>query len=103
MNIKQLALLIAVCAMPALADDNLRCGNLLVQVGDSTSRVLERCGAPQTRSTSIEPVFATNRRGETDQVGSIEVQRWSYDRGSNQFAARLRFEDGELKRIDYDY
>ncbi|HSC81429.1 MAG TPA: DUF2845 domain-containing protein [Chitinolyticbacter sp.] len=97
-----LSLFLLLAAVPALADDNLRCGNLLVQVGDSTSRVLERCGAPQARSTSIEPVFASNRRGETDQVGSVEVQRWNYDRGSNQFAARLRFEDGELMRIDFD-
>jgi len=103
MQLRQLALLIGLCAAPALADENLRCGNLLVAIGDSTGRVLERCGTPQARSTSIEPVFATNRRGKTEQVGSVEVQRWRYDRGSNQFTAQLRFEDGELKRIDYDY
>ncbi|UXY17076.1 DUF2845 domain-containing protein [Chitiniphilus purpureus] len=96
-----LCLLLA--AAPLHADSTLRCGNLLVQPGDSASHVIGRCGAPQTRATSVEPVFATNRHGRTHQVGSIEVQRWTYDRGPNQFNARLRFEDGTLQRIDFDY
>ena len=80
--------------MPALA---MRCGGELVSRGLHLVEVLERCGEPMFQRGYVE------YRGY--EVGiylgsSMVVDEWVYDLGPQKFRRRLRFEDGELRRID---
>ncbi|MGH7107534.1 MAG: DUF2845 domain-containing protein [Acetobacteraceae bacterium] len=81
----------ALCLMAARYAwaDNMRCGNKLIQAGDTMVTVRALCGAP-----------AAVDHGVKDQ-GPVEVtvETWTYNRGSNQFMVRIRFVDGKAAWI----
>ncbi|MBX5460280.1 MAG: DUF2845 domain-containing protein [Steroidobacteraceae bacterium] len=96
-----LTLVATLVAAPSRAE-TLRCGNVLIQPGDSASYVLARCGEPNAREQITEPVFARRPNGTTYQVGTTTREIWRYERRRGQFPARLTFEGGELKKLEYD-
>jgi Protein of unknown function (DUF2845) len=59
----------------------MRCGNRLIEKGDSILSVKLLCGAP----TLVERSFTVNR---------APVETWTYNRGPGQFLVRIRFVDG---------
>jgi hypothetical protein len=71
----------------ASADDSFRCGSELVNPGDSTVKVLLRCGQPSYREM-LNPGVEGSR-----------VERWFYNCGSNGFLYVLRFVEGTLETI----
>ena len=84
----------ALLTMPALA---MRCGGELVSRGLHLVEVLERCGDPVFRREHVE------YRGYQFGVylaSPVLVDEFVYDLGPQKFRRRLRFEDGELRRID---
>jgi hypothetical protein len=81
----------------------MRCGNRLVDRGDSAARVQRLCGEPtQVTRRLVERERAVHRRGPGGVVIServtvtVEVQEWVYDRGPRRLVRVLTFEDGEL-------
>lgn len=80
---------------------SLRCKGRIVDVGDSTAKVLSLCGEPATRVTSQAPVRAGNVNGFTRFVGFSTSEQWVYDRGWGKFPAVLIFDDGVLRRIEH--
>ncbi|RME32534.1 MAG: DUF2845 domain-containing protein [Gammaproteobacteria bacterium] len=74
-------------AIDTAAASSLRCGNLLVLVGDSKYRVLDRCGEPDHRERIS---------------GDLErpVEEWVYHRGPQRFTRILTFEGSTLIRIE---
>jgi hypothetical protein len=91
----------AALARPAGAE-TLRCGNKLIQPGDSAGEVLAKCGEPTSRYTISEPIRARNAGGGTRVVGTTEIDVWRYDRGSRSFPAVLKFEGGVLKTLEFE-
>jgi Protein of unknown function (DUF2845) len=66
-------------APAALADDNFRCGDQLVMVGDTAASLLERCGEPTAR----------------------EPDHWIYARGADQYTVVVYISpDGTVGQIE---
>ncbi len=97
-------------AEPASA---FRCGTRLVNVGDTSWEVLNKCGPPQQRDTWIEkrierayrmPDLDFERPEESrvpvGVVTYITVEEWMYNPGPSQFIRILRFENNRLVRIE---
>ena len=92
------------------AETTLRCGGGLVSVGDTTSKVFEKCGEPTNESkweeghnTYISQIY--NYEKERYQLpelikGPILMELWTYDLGSNKFIRYLHFANGRLIRIE---
>jgi hypothetical protein len=81
----------------------LRCGNKIVNSGDSKYKILARCGEPdfvETREKFHPP--GCNGYGATGfpicHVEFIEV--WTYNFGPHKFIKELVFRDGVLKDIN---
>ncbi|MEH3022591.1 MAG: DUF2845 domain-containing protein [Pseudomonas oryzihabitans] len=80
--------------LPALAQASLRCGQSLVEEGDSVEQVLAACGAPAERK--INP--PAPRNNNVPNFNAVETQFWTY--GPENGAARhLKFIDGKLVEI----
>lgn len=86
----------------ASAAEAMRCGNRLVQRGDSRYQVRQLCGEPQdvVRSQALRQVTLQVVPGVFDTVAqAVPVERWTYDFGPNRFQRHLVFENGTLVRI----
>lgn len=98
---------------PAMA---LRCGSDLVVEGDSQSRVLKKCGEPEsTYSRTIVRsgglALASHGNDTLQQLAfdkvavEIQVEEWEYSFGPRRFGRRILFENGRVVKIelmDYD-
>jgi hypothetical protein len=96
-----LALAAAVAsAAGARADDTVRCGNALITVGMVEPQVLAKCGQPKHKDVTEVPQRVRRSGGTSAVIGTLRVERWTYDRGYGQFPALLTFTDGKLKSIE---
>jgi len=102
-----LAALALVCALPAGADDSMRCGRHLVGTGDGKDKVRKLCGEP----SDVAFVGSIKRRtapayGSSDYVWfgpavvELPIEVWTYNFGSSKLLRKLRFEGDELVHID---
>jgi len=97
-----LVALFAVAIVPTLgnAQDTFRCGNELVSPGLSAEEVVAKCGQPDEKEVTEEPIRARNAGGGSRVIGTAIVEHWTYARGQGQFPALLRIEEGELKSVE---
>ncbi len=86
---------------------SFRCKNDLVNVGDSKSSALLKCGQPVVKDSFCKPVEPP---GPGKAAGSTRVivnppcetvDEWTYNPGYGQFMTTLRFESGKLVSITY--
>lgn len=116
--VKRLFLLILVALFVQLwlytdvaADETtLRCGGGLVSIGDTSSKVFEKCGEPANESkweeghnTYISQLYDYEKeRYQLPELikGPILMELWTYDLGSNKFIRYLHFANGRLIRIE---
>jgi hypothetical protein len=91
---------LALSASAAVADDTLRCGNAIIDVGMVAEQVIDRCGEPKSKAVEDVPVRQRTKSGGVNTIGTTRVERWTYDRGYGQFPALLTFEAGKLKSIE---
>lgn len=82
--------------------DGFRCGQRLVNTGDSKEQVQVRCGQPQSQDRWVEEEISY----DTDQAGhriqrvvTIPVDRWVYNLGPTSFLRILLFRRGHLTEI----
>jgi hypothetical protein len=92
---RQKILLYIVCltisgVLTAVDAYGLRCGNDLVDVGDSKIDVLAKCGEPVVRDEWYEE--ESFRRSSV----SIRVEEWTYNFGPTRFIYFLKFKNGRL-------
>jgi len=95
-----LTLLVAATA-PSFAD-TLRCGSSLIKEGDTQGYVQEKCGEPESMQTYTEPVYARRENGTSYEVGTTSKDVWRYKRSSGSFPAVLTFEQGVLKKLEFE-
>jgi hypothetical protein len=91
---------LALSVSAAFADDTLRCGNAIIDVGMVAAQVVDRCGEPKSKQVEDVPVRQRTKSGGVNTIGSTRVERWTYERGYGQFPALLTFEAGKLKSIE---
>ena len=86
----------------ALADSmTLRCGNKLVEIGDTADAVRRVCGEPDSIERDTKTFRNGGRLGGICFHGTVPIERWRYDRGSTRFTAILVLADGKLVRISF--
>lgn len=66
--------------------DMMRCGNKLIEKGDSVVTVRALCGAP----TSVEQSFTPS---------NVPMEIWTYNRGPQQFIMTIRIVNGTVVAI----
>ena len=101
-------------ASSAARADGLRCGDHLASVGSSLYEVAATCGDPDATEHFTELRVIERRvlvpcivHGESrmcervipEQI-EIQVDRWTYDFGSNRFIEFARFEQGVLVHVN---
>jgi len=88
---------------------SMRCGTLLVSLGDTKLETLLKCGEPVWRETVADgygPGFYLHRDGRTFRTYSGFFEEWTYNFGPQQFMRILRFQNGRLADIqlgEYGY
>ncbi len=91
------------------ATSNLRCGSRIISVGDTTYDVRQKCGRPDLIDAWEEAAHGYvshfydygHERYRLPYLvkGPIQMERWTYDFGSNRLIQHLIFENGYLIRI----
>jgi Protein of unknown function (DUF2845) len=72
----------------------MRCGNGLVQVGDSMAAVKALCGSHTTTTRG-------STSGQSQTVGAeVPVETWTYNRGPSQLLVNIRFVNGQVVGIE---
>ncbi len=69
--------------------DTMRCGNRLIEVGDSMAAVQALCGAPATVQQGVK----------ASGTAEVPVETWTYNRGPNQLLVNIRFVNGQVVEI----
>lgn len=82
----------------------MRCGHVLVDVGDHKIDVLKKCGEPTLteRRTRIvgQELHHPGRTLDISQYEEIIIDEWTYNFGPRKLMQFLRFENNILKEID---
>jgi hypothetical protein len=93
-------LTIGICffAYDALA---FRCGDGVISIGDTKSRVLIECGKPTYKEkVGSKDVYTNDESNRKRRKSSKKVEQWSYNCGEGNFVYVLEFEGGKLVRED---
>ena len=99
----RVALLITLTVFaPAAFAETLRCGSSLVAEGATQGYVVDKCGAPDSKQTFTEPVYARRLDGTSYENGTVSRDVWRYKRGARSFPAILTFEGGVLRKIEFE-
>jgi len=78
-----------------------RCGNGLVSVGDTKSRVMIECGKPTSKGrVGANDVYYNDQGQKRRKKSSRTVEQWTYNCGEGDFIYVLTFEGGKLTRED---
>ncbi len=82
----------------------MRCGDGLIEVGESMATVRALCGSPAgvQHSVAVNATSTAGAGGGTrNTVGAeVPVETWTYNRGPNQLMVSIRFVDGKVVAID---
>ena len=88
--------LIAMLAVSGLtANDTIRCGTKIVNVGMTTSDVLRYCGKPSSKEVEDHAVHSGIRV-----TGTTQLNRWIYKRGSKGKPVVFEFDQDKLISIE---
>jgi Protein of unknown function (DUF2845) len=88
--------------LPATAGaETFRCGQYIASPEMSVDELLEKCGAPSKQTVEQVDVYGPNAHGSGNiKRGTITVEKWTYDRGSQSFAMVVTIEDGKIKSME---
>jgi hypothetical protein len=98
-----LPITLCLVATPHAWGDSMRCGNGLVQGGESIATVQALCGSPADVQHSVLAKGTTVRAGDgtsSTVATEVPVETWTYNRGPNQLMVRIRFENGKVVAIE---
>lgn len=86
-------------AQPALAE-GFRCGQRIATAEMTVEELLEACGEPTDKSVQVIDVYGPNAQGAGNlKRGTITVETWTYDRGSQASSMIVTIEDGKIKKM----
>ena len=84
---------------PATAE-SFRCGQSLVSENSTVAEILEKCGAPTSKTSETVDVYGPGvSGGGRVKRGTTTTETWTYDRGSQSFAMIVTIVDGRIKSI----
>jgi len=77
-----------------------RCCSSIVREGMSSEDIEKRCGEADLVRVTEEPVYTRLDNGASVQVGTLITHFWYYDRGPNQYVARITIRESLAEKID---
>lgn len=83
--------------------DSLRCGNELIEVGETMASVQAACGSPADVQHGVMVNGTIVRSGDNSRQATateVPVETWTYNRGPNQLMMSIRFVDGKVVAIE---
>ena len=87
-------------AQPASAE-GFRCGQRIATPDMTVAELLEACGEPTTKNVEIVDVYGPNVHGGGNvKRGTVTVETWTYDRGSQAFAMVVTIEEGKIRKME---
>ena len=94
------AMAVLAVAQPAVAE-GFRCGQKIATPDMTVEELLEACGEPSDKSTEVVDVYGPNAQGAGNiKRGTITVETWTYDRGSQASAMVVTIEDGKIRKME---
>jgi uncharacterized protein DUF2845 len=87
-------------ASPAASAETFRCGQWIASPDMSVDELVEKCGAPTSKSVEAIDVYgpAVSGGGRVKR-GTSTIETWTYDRGSQSFAMVVTIVDGKIKSM----
>jgi hypothetical protein len=95
-----LVLVLLAIGSSSVMADSFRCGTYIIREGMPSAEIKEKCGDPDLVKTSTEPIFSRLKNGATVQTGVTTTDYWFYDRGPNQFVARVTIRESQAEEIE---
>ena len=87
-------------APPAVAE-GFRCGQKIATPDMTVEELLEACGEPTDKSVEVVDVHGPNAQGAGNlKRGTITVETWTYDRGSQSSSIVVTIEDGRIRKME---
>lgn len=77
--------------------DSLRCGTQLVQLGETKSEVISKCGQPESTDSFCRNEYFQGKFGT--EVICRHVDLWIFNHGAGTFLMKVKFEEGKLTSI----
>jgi hypothetical protein len=85
----------------AAGAETFRCGQFIASPDMTVDELLEKCGEPARKSVEHVDVYGPNANGAGSQKrGTVTVEKWTYDRGSQAAAMVVTIEDGRIKSME---
>jgi hypothetical protein len=85
----------------AAGAETFRCGQYIASPDMSVEELLEKCGEPDRKSVEQVDVYGPNAQGAGKiKRGTVTVEKWTYDRGSQASAMVVTIEDGKIKSME---
>jgi len=116
MKIKHLLYCLSICILVILMNNpayGLRCSGSIVSIGDTKSRVIDKCGEPDHIEPWQEERIKKDHYYSYDHYRSYEgyrepflvkeyvrIEEWTYNLGPTSFIRYLLFENGRLRKIN---
>ncbi|MDP9902329.1 DUF2845 domain-containing protein [Variovorax ginsengisoli] len=94
--------------VPAAAAQSLSCNGFLVSIGESRFSLLQKCGEPAFKDIVCVPRlqadwYLSPYRGTPPQAllsqSCIPMEEWTFHRGSGNFLAIVRFNQGMVESV----
>jgi hypothetical protein len=87
-------------AAPAHAE-GFRCGQRIATPDMTVEQLLEACGEPTDKTVEVIDVYGPNAHGAGNiKRGTVKVETWTYDRGSQAFAMVVTIQDGTIRKME---
>jgi hypothetical protein len=80
--------------------DSFRCGSYLAREGMPSSEIAKKCGEPDVVKTLEEPIVVRRTNGTTFENGVTITHYWYYERGPNEFVARMTIREARVEMIE---
>jgi major membrane immunogen (membrane-anchored lipoprotein) len=81
--------------------EGFRCGQKIATPDMTVEELLEACGEPTDKTMEVVDVHGPNAQGAGNiKRGTITVETWTYDRGSQASAMVVTIEDGKIKKME---
>ncbi|MGH8129227.1 MAG: DUF2845 domain-containing protein [Steroidobacteraceae bacterium] len=83
------------------AAETFQCGQWIASPEMSVEELLEKCGAPTTKSVKVFDIYGPTVAGAGRvKRGTSTVETWIYDRGSQSFDMVVTIVDGKIKSME---
>lgn len=93
-------ILILFAALPAQAE-SFRCGARIVSEDSTVEELLALCGEPTSKTVETVDVYGPAASGSGRvKRGTVTIEKWTYDRGTQSFPMLVTIEDGRIKSME---